>query len=157
MVSVSSSCLMEVLWRALAGKCWQCGTSADSHHPTTPAQTSPQIMSQYTNNTSNIPCQHKANQKKRSNYPFLVSNSYLHPFGSCCPCPTAWDCKEAKFNMASGHPTPRVPRWATHSFGVEVLLGKRRGSPNHGAESMAKAVMQNMEVSFLLGTNIEQT
>ena len=55
--------------------------------------------------------------------PFLVSNSYLHPFGACCPCPTAWDCKEAKFNMASGRPTPRVPRWATHSFGVEVLLG----------------------------------
>jgi len=34
---------------------------------------------------------------------------------------------------------------------------KRRGSPNQGAKSMAKAVMQNMEVSFLLGNNIEQT
>ena len=44
---VSSSCLMEVFWRALAGKCWQCGISADSHHPTTPAQTSRQIMSHF--------------------------------------------------------------------------------------------------------------
>ena len=92
--------------------------------------------------------------RNTSKHPFLVSNSYLHPFGSCCPCPTAWDCKEAKFNMASGHPTPRVPRWATHSFGVEVLLGNAKVHQTMELKAWQK---QNMEVSFQLGNNIEQT
>ena len=42
-----------------------------------------------------------------------------------------------------------------HSLGVEVLL-RCQGSLHHGAENMAKAVMQNMEVSFLPGKNLNK-
>ena len=58
--------------------------------------------------------------------------------------------------MASGHPTPRVPRWATHSFGVEVLLGNAEVHQTMELKNMAKAVMQDMEVSFLLGKKLNK-
>ena len=106
------------------------------------------------NNTSNIPCQQ--NQSKKAKHPFLVSNSYLHPFGLCCPCPT-----RRRLRLQGG----QVQHGATPSpaLGHPLLWSgsfawKRQGSPEHGAESMAKTVMQNMDVSFLLGkklTNVE--
>ena len=57
--------------------------------------------------------------------------------------------------MASGHPTPS-PALGHPLLWSGSFAWKRQGSPDHGAESMAKAVMQDMEVSFLVGTNIEQ-
>ena len=123
-----------------------------------PAHTSPQIMSQYQKNTSNIPRQQ--NQSKKAKHPFLVSNSYLHPFGSCCPCPTRRRLGLQGGQVQHGERSPDSP---SPALGYPLLWSgsfawKRQGSPEYAAESMAKTVMQNMDVSFLLGkklTNVE--
>ena len=120
-----------------------------------PAQTSPQIMSQFPHQ--------KKNQKpiKKSEAPF-----------SCVQfvSPSVWFV----FSMPNS-PTPAIARRPSSTWRAVTRLPESRVGPPtplewkfcletprftraHGAESMAKTVMQNMDVSFMLGkrlTNVE--
>ena len=159
----------------LKSTCWQMLTMWHLSRFPSPHHISPNISTNHVavpapkkyptknNNASNIPCQQnqskKTLKKNETHRNTLFCVQFVSPSVWCVlSVPSCLGLQGGQVQHGERSPDSPSPALGHPLLWSGSFAWKRQGSPDHGAESMAKAVMQDMEVSFqiLLGKKLNK-